>query len=295
MQKNFKFPLTLIAAAVLASCSTMPQNSLLTEAHRSYDTARSDPQVATLAPTELRDAGDSLLKADNALSKDESEATVNQLAYIARQKVRIAQESAQRKAAEQEIAQAATQRDQARLAARTAEADASKAQVAAIRQTADQQATALAVASANSERDRARIEKQASQLKELNAKKTQRGMVITLGDVLFSTNKAEVKPGGMRNVQKLADFLKQYPQERVLIEGYTDSTGSEGLNQDLSERRAEAVRHALVGMGVGSDRIDTRGYGESYPIVDNDTPANRQMNRRVEIILSDENGKIAPR
>jgi outer membrane protein OmpA-like peptidoglycan-associated protein len=295
MKKNLNFPMTLIAAAVLASCSSMPQNSQLTEAHRSYDAARSDPQVATLAPSELREAGDSLSKADNALNKDENEAKVNQLAYIAGQKVKIAKEAAQRKAAEQEVAQADARRDQVRLAARTAEADASRAQVAVIQQKSDQQATALAVAGANSERDHDRIEKQAMQLKELNAKKTQRGMVITLGDVLFNTNKAEVKPGGMRNVQKLADYLNQYPQERVLIEGYTDSTGSESLNQSLSERRADAVRHALSGMGVSSDRIDTRGYGESYPIVGNDTAANRQMNRRVEIVLSDANGKIAPR
>ncbi len=295
MKKNLNFPMTLIAAAVLASCSSMPQNSQLTEAHRSYDAARSDPQVATLAPSELREAGYSLAKADNALNKDENEAKVNQLAYIAGQKVKIAKEAAQRKAAEQEVAQADARRDQVRLAARTAEADASRAQVAVIQQKSDQQATALAVAGANSERDHDRIEKQAMQLKELNAKKTQRGMVITLGDVLFNTNKAEVKPGGMRNVQKLADYLNQYPQERVLIEGYTDSTGSESLNQSLSERRADAVRHALSGMGVSSDRIDTRGYGESYPIVGNDTAANRQMNRRVEIVLSDENGKIAPR
>ncbi len=295
MKKNLNFPMTLIAAAVLASCSSMPQNSQLTEAHRSYDAARSDPQVATLAPSELREAGDSLAKADNALNKDENEAKVDQLAYIAGQKVKIAKEAAQRKAAEQEVAQADARRDQVRLAARTAEADASRAQVAVIQQKSDQQATALAVAGANSERDHDRIEKQAMQLKELNAKKTQRGMVITLGDVLFNTNKAEVKPGGMRNVQKLADYLNQYPQERVLIEGYTDSTGSESLNQSLSERRADAVRHALSGMGVSSDRIDTRGYGESYPIVGNDTAANRQMNRRVEIVLSDENGKIAPR
>ncbi len=295
MQKNFNFPMSLIAVAALASCSTMPQNSLLTDAHHSYDMARNDPQVTTLAPVELREAGDSLLKADNAMSKDESEATVNQLAYIARQKVRIAQESAQRKAAEQEIAKAASQRDHDRLAARTAEADASKAQVVAIQQTADQQATALAVAGANSERDRARIAKQESQLKDLNAKKTQRGMVITLGDVLFHTNKSEVNPAGMHNVQKLADFLMQYPQERVLIEGYTDSTGGETLNQNLSERRAEVVRMTLVRMGVSGDRIETKGYGESYPIADNNTPVNRQLNRRVEIILSDENKRIAPR
>ncbi len=295
MHKNFNFPLTLIAVAVLASCSSMPQNSLLTDAHHSYDNARSDPQVATLASSELRDAGDSLLKADNALSKDESDATVNQLAYIAKQKVRIAQEAAQRKAAELDIAKAGTKRDEVRLAGRTAEADASKAQVANVQQKSDQQTVALAVAGANAERDQTRIAKQEAQLKELNAKKTERGMVMTLGDVLFNTNKAQVKRGGMRNVQKLADFLKQYPQQKVLIEGYTDNTGGNDLNQALSERRADAVRTALVGMGVSSERIETRGYGKSFPIAENDSSANRQLNRRVEIVFSDDNGHIAPR
>src|SRR5450756_2479229 len=89
-------------------------------------------------------------------------------------------------------------------------------------------------------------------LKELNAKKTERGLVITLGDVLFSTNKAHLKSGGIRNVQKLADFLNQYPQRKVLVEGYTDSTGSDSLNQALSERRANAVRTALVDAGTVS-------------------------------------------
>ena len=295
MYKNLRFPMTLIAIAVLAGCSSMPQNTLLTDAHKSYDSARNDPQVATLAPVELRDAGDSLLKADSALSKDESEATVNQLAYIARQKVRIAQEAAQRKAAEQDIAKAGAKRDQVRLDARTAEADASKAQVARVQQTSNEKSVALAVAGANAERDQARIAKQDMQLKALNAKKTARGMVITLGDVLFNTNRAEVKPGGMRNVQKLADFLKQYPQQRVLIEGYTDSTGSDSLNQSLSERRADAVRTALLRQGVSRDQVETRGYGAAYPVTDNDTAANRQLNRRVEIVLSDDSGHIAPR
>jgi len=133
------------------------------------------------------------------------------------------------------------------------------------------------------------------QLKDLNAKKTVRGLVITLGDVLFNTNKAELKSGGIRNVQKLADFLKQYPKHVVLVEGHTDSTGSDSLNQELSDRRASAVRTALIDKGIGGDRVTTRGYGEAYPIADNDTAAGRQLNRRVEIILSDSNGNIAPR
>jgi outer membrane protein OmpA-like peptidoglycan-associated protein len=118
----------------------------------------------------------------------------------------------------------------------------------------------------------------------LHAKKTPRGMVITLGDVLFDTNKAQLKSGGLRNVQKLADFLKQYPTRKVQIEGFTDSTGSTARNQVLSEQRA-----------VTSDRISTKGYGESYAIASNNNAAGRQLNRRVEIVLSDADGNIKPR
>ena len=143
--------------------------------------------------------------------------------------------------------------------------------------------------------DQALIAQQQQQLSDLNAKKTARGLVITLGDVLFSSNKAQLKSGGMRNMQKLADFLNKYPQHKVLIEGYTDSIGSDSLNQKLSERRAMSVKTALIGMGISSERITTQGYGEAFPVAGNDTASSRQLNRRVEIILSDENGNIAPR
>jgi len=133
------------------------------------------------------------------------------------------------------------------------------------------------------------------ELQALNAKKTERGMVITLNDVLFSTNRSQLASGGMRNVQKLADFLAQYPQQKVLVEGYTDSIGSDSFNQELSDRRAYAVRTALMDMAISSDRIATRGYGETFPVADNNTAASRQLNRRVEIILSDENGNIISR
>ena len=342
MKKIRYLPLSLIAAAMLAGCSTMPsQNTALEEARSVYSSARTNPQVTSLAPLELQKAGESLNKADAAQSKGDSDATVNQLAYITKQQVAIAQETAKRKAAEQAVVNASAQRDQVRLAARTAEADAAKRQVAMsqaevdearrqaaiAQQNADQQAAALAAANAQAQRDealiaarqaeaeearrkaelarqsaeqqaaayQARIAEQEQQLKELDAKQTPRGMVITLGDVLFAVNKAELSAGGVRNVQKLADFLNQYPQRKVLIEGHTDSTGSRSINQPLSERRADAVRSALVGMGIGGDRIETRGYAEAYPVASNNNAAGRQMNRRVEIILSDDKGNIVPR
>ncbi|MFZ3175203.1 MAG: OmpA family protein [Thiobacillus sp.] len=351
MKKNRSLPLSLIAVAMLAGCTTIPpKNTALEDARSAYSSARTNSQVVNLAPIELQKAGETLSKADAALNKGD-DAAVDQLAYLTKQQVAVAQETAKRKAAEAAVTSASAQRDQVRLAARTAEADAAKRQAAmsqaevdearrqaAIsRQTAEQQAAALAAASAQAqrdeaqiaarqaeleaarqqaliaqqtaeqkaaaleaaraqaERDQAMIAQQEQQLKELDAKKTARGMVITLGDVLFSVNRAELSSGGVRNVQKLAGFLNQYPQRKVLIEGHTDSTGSLSINQPLSERRADAVRTALVGMGISGDRIETRGYADAHPVASNNTAAGRQLNRRVEIILSDDNGNIIPR
>lgn len=297
MKKNLFFPMTLIAVAVLSGCATSapPQNAALTEAHDRYNTAQANPQITTLAALELKEAGDTLNKADEAFSKGQGTATVDHLSYLASQKVSIAQETAKQKTAELAVANAGTKRTEARLEARTAEADAAKRQAAISQETVDQQAAELAAASANAERDQALIAQQEMQLKELDAKKTARGMVITLGDVLFRTNKAQLESGGIRNVQKLADFLNRYPQHKVLVEGFTDSTGSDSYNQELSERRANAVRMALINMGISSDRVTTHGYGEAFPVGGNNTAAGRQSNRRVEIIISDSKGNIAPR
>lgn len=302
MQNNRYLPMTLIAVAVLSGCGTVSKNASLAEVHTNYNEARNNPQVTSLAAIELKAASDSLDKADQALSKGESETTVNHLAYIAKQQVRIAQETAFRKTDELTVANADSKRNQVRLEARTAEADAAKAdavtareEVKIVAETAMQQSQELAAANANAERDQALITQQEEQLKALNAKQTKRGLVITLGDVLFNTSKSVLKAGGTHNVQKLADFLNQFPIHKVLIEGYTDSTGNSIKNQALSEQRANAVRTALIGRGISGDRIVTRGYGERFPIADNATSANRQLNRRVEIILSDSNGNISSR
>ncbi len=294
MKKNRYVSVTLLAAAIVSGCTSMPNQSL-TEAHSSYNNARTNPEVTNLAALELKDARDSLNKADFAFSEDEDEETVNHLAYLAKQQVGIAQETARRKTAELAVNAAGAKRTQVQLDARTAEADTAKLQVEIVEEKANWQAKQLAVANANSERDQALIAQQELQLQALNAKKTERGMVITLGDVLFSTDKAQLNSGGMRNVQKLAEFLTQYPQYKVSVEGHTDSRGTDEYNQDLSDRRAYAVRTALMEMAISSDRVATRGYGEAFPVASNDNAASRQLNRRVEIILSDNQGNIAPR
>ncbi len=274
MQKKWYFSIVLMTVAMVSGCGSTPQNSSLTEAHRNYNNAQTNPQVTNMAALELKEAGNFLEKANAALKNRENDATVNHLAYMANQQVAIARETARGKAAELAVTNAGGKRDQILLEARTAEADESKRQSAS---------------------DQMLIAEQARQLRELNAIKTERGLVITLSDVLFHTNMAQLEPNGMRTVQKLADFLRQYPQRRVLIEGHTDSTGSHDYNQELSDRRAHSVRMALIDSGVSSDRIASHGYGEAYPVASNNTAASRQLNRRVEIILSDENGTVTPR
>ncbi|MFO7592998.1 MAG: OmpA family protein [Pseudomonadota bacterium] len=267
MKTKHLFPLFVIPIAIMTGCASVPQNTSLDEAHTIYNSARNDPQVTSLAAVELKQAGDTLKQADTALSEGESTDEVDSLAYIAKQQVAIAEQTAKRKTAEQVIEQSAAERDQMRLDVRTSQLEKAAEEIA----------------------------RQKRELEELSAKESERGLVITLGDVLFRTNMATLEPGGRRNIQKLADFLEQYPEYKALVEGHTDSIGSEAMNQALSERRANAVKSALINMGISPDRITTRGYGESYPVAGNDTTAGRQQNRRVEIILSDEEGEITPR
>lgn len=294
--QHYRFlPTALFAIATLAGCASVPENSLLNEARNDYRAAQNNPRVVNLAPTELKQAGDALAKADDASIKKEDAAVVTHLAYLAKQRVAIAQETARQKEAESAVTRAGAERSKIRLEARTAEA--SKAQQSA--EAAQRQAEASQQEAAMSQQQARDAEMRASELEtqlvELNAKKTERGLVITLGDVLFDTNKAQLKSGSAHGLQKLADFLKQYPQRKARIEGYTDSTGAADYNQALSERRANAVRTSLMDMGINNDRISTQGYGEESPVASNDAATGRQLNRRVEIVLSDDNGNFSLR
>ena len=273
-------PLSLVTTAALAACALVPpNNALLEEARSDYAATQSNMEVVRLAPAELSQAGDALNKANDAWSKREDSARVDQLAYVAKQRVAIAQQTAKQKTSEAALASAAASRDQMRLDARTTEADAARRNAAASQRQSEASQRQVQDAEARSRQLEV-------QLKELDAKKTVRGLVITLGDVLFDTGQAQIKAGGMRGVQKLADVLKEYPQRYVLVEGFTDSTGGSDYNQELSDRRAKAVRAALLDSGISANRITNRGYGETFPVATNTTATGRQLNRRVEIIFA---------
>jgi len=300
---------TLIKSAVLASvlllgaCSSMPTTTpMLDQARGDFIAANNNPQVSSYAPLEFKQASDALDAANAAAAHRDSLETIDKLAYIAKQKIATAQERAKQKAAEAQIADAGRERDQVRLQARTAEAERARAdaananaQAAAAQNQAAMAQGQVADAEARTREAQARAAALEAMMTDLQAKKTERGMIITIGDVLFATGQATLTQGGMSNLRKLADALAQNPERTVLVEGFTDSVGSAASNQSLSERRAAAVRSALMGMGVDERRIAMKGYGEAYPVAPNDTAGNKQLNRRVEIVLSNSSAPIPPR
>ncbi|WP_026354326.1 OmpA family protein [Massilia niastensis] len=295
--KRFAPMISLLAAAVLATaCASGPMTTpTLDQARADFVAANNNPQVATHAPLEFKQASDALDQANAAAARRESLNDIDRLAYVAKQRIAAAQEVAKAKTAEAEIANASQQRDQVRLEARTAEAERAKRDAeAAQAQAAQAQAQAAAAQQQN-----AALAQRAAQLEsllsDLQAVKTERGYVVTIGDVLFGTDKASLTPNGMASLRKLADVMAQNPQRTVLIEGFTDSTGSSSYNQELSQRRANAVATALGQLGVPRDRVAMRAYGEAYPVASNDNAGNRQLNRRVEIVLSNEGAPIPPR
>ena len=145
------------------------------------------------------------------------------------------------------------------------------------------------------EQERQRADQLAARLRELQAKDTQRGMVVTFSDVLFDVGRAELRSGALARVEQLAAVMREYPERNVLIEGFTDSTGSLATNQDLSERRAMSVRNELVARGIDPRRIVSRGHADRYPVADNSSGSGRQQNRRVEAVLSDARGELPMR
>jgi outer membrane protein OmpA-like peptidoglycan-associated protein len=303
MKKPYALPALLALAAFVAACGSAPTStSLLEQTRGDFIAAQSNPAVSNYAPLELKQASDALERAEASAAHKDSPAQVDKLAYLARQKIATAQEVAKQKAAEAQIAGAGQQRDQVRLEQRTQEAEQAKMQAQQAQAQAQQaqaqaqqaQAQAQSAEAARGQAE-ARAAQLAAQLADLAAKQTERGAVITLGDVLFATDQARLTPDGVRTVRKLADVLTNNPRRSVLIEGFTDSTGSSAHNLELSQRRADAVRDALQGMGVGRERIATRGYGAAFPVAGNDSAAGRQQNRRVEIVLSEEGAPIPAR
>jgi outer membrane protein OmpA-like peptidoglycan-associated protein len=210
----------------------------------------------------------------------------------------LARETARRADVARELA--ATRAEEARQQAERAQAEAERQRETAAQQAAlDSAARAAEQARAQAEREadlRSKAERTAAELQArlyasisaiMETRKGARGLVAALSGVNFETNKATLKPIAREKLSKLSGVLLGFPGEYKLeIEGHTDSTGSDGYNQQLSQARADSVRSFLVGQGIPEARIpSTQGFGRTKPIAPNDTRANREKNRRVDIVI----------
>lgn len=258
---------------------------------------QSDSNLASRAPVAMHDAE----AAVNAAEQPQKDPAVTaHLVYLADHKVQIARASAQTSFTEDQRKAISDKNAQIQLDARTREADSAKrdnamlqADNAAVnRKAAELQAQTDSTNMRNNQlqaqSDSANQKNDAlqAQLLALQGKQTDRGMVLTLGDVLFSTGRADLKAGGTSKLDRLAAFLAQAPDRTVRIEGHTDNRGGQDLNQALSQRRADSVSTYLTNRGIDAKRVTAVGEGYSSPIADNKTEAGRQANRRVEIIIS---------
>jgi outer membrane protein OmpA-like peptidoglycan-associated protein len=249
--------------------------------------AQKDPQVAPHAPVALREAEQTLQRAERTWQDNRDEEEVQHLAHLTEQRVGIAHAVAQHKMAEADIQRLSAEREQVLQEARTREArlaqqETARAQQEAARsqQEAQQAQSAVQTATARAKQ----LEQELSSLKA-QVQETERGLVLTLSDVLFDFNRADLQAGALQKLYPLVTFLKENPNRNVVIDGHTDNVGSDAYNLDLSQRRAEAVRAFLVQNGIRGTRVTAQGQGESSPVASNTTEAGRQQNRRVEIVV----------
>jgi outer membrane protein OmpA-like peptidoglycan-associated protein len=282
---------TTVTSVLLAACAAAPvKPDGAEEARNKLTQLQADPNLATRAPMAMKEA-DSAVRVAEQPQPDKELAAYR--VYLADRKVDIARAQAETSLAEDQRTALSAQRERARLDARTREADAAHLAAANSEHQADaanlaaasseQQADAANLAAANSQQQAAELQRQ---IEVLQARPTDRGLVLTLGDVLFETGRSGLKMGATGNLNKLVAFLNEYPDRTALIEGYTDSVGTEDYNQGLSERRADSVKSYLVGEGIGTTRLSASGRGERDPVASNDSAAGRQQNRRVEVIIS---------
>jgi len=292
----------ILAGGCASSSQQRAARTQLEQAKEAYFQADSDPAVQAYAQPRLADAQKALQDAEQAKHSDE----MQHLAYLAEKRAQIATVTGATGKTEQsmeqlrrESAEVLLQKRDRELKAARAESDTKAREVEKWRRLAEARAknedATVRDARQTEEADarglaaeQAKAAALAKEVESLKAQHTDRGMVLTVGDVLFAAGKADIGPGAQRSIDKLAEFLRAYPRRNVLIEGHTDNLGDADFNIKLSQQRADAVRDMLITRGIAPERIRTKGYGPKFPVVDNDSAAGRQQNRRVEVIVLNE-------
>ncbi|HET6628877.1 MAG TPA: OmpA family protein [Woeseiaceae bacterium] len=282
------------AMLLLAGCASTPERiDELEQARATVQTLEREPLAQSLAAPQLNKARSALARAETAHEAGEPMPLILHEAYTARVAAEIGLERIAEAEALERIDQAEAERMRVQLEARTAAAERARMRAEARAEEAEQLRQQAQQARQTAEASAAEMQRLQQELASLEAKQTERGLVLTLDDVLFETDQAELKAGASRAMNRLADFLRDHPDRRLRIEGHTDARGSDQYNQRLSLQRAYAVTEALVERGISSSRLRPVGLGEDYPVATNETTAGRQQNRRVEIVVSERDGSFA--
>jgi outer membrane protein OmpA-like peptidoglycan-associated protein len=279
MKLNNRVVLSMAVAAILSACSTAPPRNESLETARSVVPEVENSPRAGVAAADVANARTSLDAANRLAASKGKLADIEYEADNAVLSAQIANEKILTAQANEEIANGSTQRQAVLLQARERESQRSADQVSDARRQAD--ASTL------------RADSLEAQLADLQLQKTERGLVLTLGDVLFDTGQSTLKSGADGTLDRLATALREKSGRGVTIEGHTDNVGADASNQGLSERRAQAVQSALTQRGVARSQITTLGKGENFPVASNDSAEGRQSNRRVELIFAEDQTRAA--
>jgi outer membrane protein OmpA-like peptidoglycan-associated protein len=250
---------------LIAGCASNQAPPELEKQKQTLNEMENSPVISQYAPIERDEYSKLVAKTEEAWQKHKDELYKHNL-YLAERQADITRGTADAKNYQEKIRESAQQRQ-------------------AMLQQSQQDQLSSAKNRALSAEDK--INQLAQELENAKTKKTDRGTVLTLSSILFESGTAEIKPGSERTLEKLATYLKEYPELKVVIEGFTDSVGPAEFNKQLSENRARSVMQALSENGVDESRVSAVGRGESYPVTDNTTPAGRQQNRRVELIINE--------
>ena len=265
--------LVLVAGFLMAGCAGTPDvNPMVQEVQVAYSQAEEDTMVVNNAPMALQKAEEALRQVEQLSRSGADSASIERQAYLALQQVKIAEKRAEIRAAQEQIKRASTELEI--LMENLSEADKK---------------------TMGAGPSKVEAKERAQQLRHFQAIETNRGLVIRFLDLRFAQEQASLTSSVEQPINELADFLSDYPERTVLIEGHTDNTGAASFNKSLSQKRADVVRDALISRGVNPDRIQSVGLGEEYPIASNDTEVGRRENRRVEVVISDESGNIPER
>jgi outer membrane protein OmpA-like peptidoglycan-associated protein len=281
MKLKYRIGVSVAVIAALSACSAAPKRIESLEMARTIVPQVETSARAGVAATHVANARKSLDMANRLVESGGQRPDIEYEAETALMNAQIAQEKILTAEAQEQIESGTAKRQAVLLQARERDIERSASDA----RDASAQADASRL---NADASQQRADSLETELADLRAKRTERGVVLTLGDVLFDTGQAVIRTGAYGTLDRLAATLKDRPARSVIIEGHTDNVGSDTTNALLSEQRAQSVQSALLQRGVASSQVSALGKGESSPVADNATVDGRQQNRRVELIFTED-------